>query len=102
MPSVLITILPGYLYCACFFTSALRSMLTSPSTVCSAFKRKNKYARTEFVVTGFAVMYVLALSFGLPIVLDLFVMNKLFALVVLAKKMRSAPYVCPLAATSIV
>eukprot|EP00918_Siedleckia_nematoides_P021666 GHVU01046683.1.p1 GENE.GHVU01046683.1~~GHVU01046683.1.p1 ORF type:complete len:347 (-),score=25.34 GHVU01046683.1:3-899(-) len=69
---ILVGVLPGYLY------------------LCSALKRVNKYAMTEFIVALFAATYTIVLVFGLPIILDLFLMTKLLALVVLVKKMWSA------------
>lgn len=70
---VLISVLPGYLY------------------TCAALKRVNKFALTEYIVAIFATTYTLALAFGLPIILDLFLMTKLLTLVFLLMKMWNAP-----------
>lgn len=61
------------------------------SSACAALKRVNRFALTEVVVAIFATTYTFTLAFGLPIILDLFLMIKLLTLVFLVKKTWHAP-----------
>lgn len=58
--------------------------------MCGTLKRMSRYTRPEYISAVFVAMYTVVLALGLPVILDLFLMTKLFAMVIVVKKMWSS------------